>query len=130
MELNIWMPLSNADNIPSEVKFINCDTRDFNISMWADHNIDISHMSKLPHYSDAIINKNQIIPFLNDLMNRTGGIGDWRHIELKNKEWLKYIWFVRIDDDNFLAMTRNCTLISITHILDKIDWTNPYIMTE
>lgn len=130
MELNTWMPLCKANNIPDEVKFINCDTRDFNISMWSDHNIDISQMSKSPQYLDAIINKDQIIPFLNDLMNRTGGIGDWRHIELKSKEWLKYIWFVRIDDNNFLVMTRNRTLIDITHVFDKIDWSNPYIMTE
>lgn len=130
MELNTWQPLCNASLIPNEVKFINCDTRDFNISMWTDHSIDISQFHKLKRYSDAIINKDQIIPFLNDLMDRTGGIGDWRHIQLKSNEWLKYIWFIRIDNDNFLVMTRNCTLINMTNILNKIDWSNPYIMAE
>ena len=130
MELNTWQPLCNVSSIPNEVKFINCDTRDFNISMWTDHSIDISQFYKLKQYSDAVINKDQIISFLNDLMDRTGGIGDWRHIELKSKEWLKYIWFIRIDNDNFLVMTRNCTLINMTNILNKIDWSNPYIMAE
>lgn len=126
MKLETWIPLESSMIIPDEVKFINCDTRDFNLSAWTEYP-DRKHFKG---ESDDFICKHQIIPQLNKLKEETGGDGEWRHIELKNGSWLKYIWFMRIEDDKFIMATQEGQILNHETLFDMIDWSNPYIKTE
>ena len=130
MELNTWMPLSNADNIPSEVKFINCDTRDFNVFLSTKPSSLQEILADITKNSDYCIKEYSILALLKHLQDIAGGEGDWRYIQLKNQKWLKYIWFIRYDDLHFVTVTREGALLEPNKIEEMIDFSNPYLMTE
>lgn len=129
-----WMNLDPSTVIPEEVGFINVDTRDFHC--YFDVEFPNEYIGEIAtKVEDKYrISKEKIIDWVLDLKKKTGGDGDWRHIELKNEHggdrWLKYIWFVRVTQTHFVMMTRTGDLLEMDKILDEIDWSNPYIMTE
>lgn len=129
-----WMHLDSSTEISEEVGFINVDTRDFHC--YFDVKVPNEYIRDVATKAEDkyLISEEKIIDWILDLKKKTGGDGDWRHIELKNEhegdQWLKYIWFVRVSDTHFVMMTRDCNLLEIDKILEEIDWSNPYIMTE
>ena len=130
MKLNEWIPLRKMTAIPKEVQFINCDTRDFHIFLSTEpSSIQEQILANITKNTDRCLY--YLIPqILKHLQDITGGEGDWRHIELKNKKWLKYIWFIRHDDLHFVVATREGELLDPDKIEEMIDFSNPYLMTE
>lgn len=130
---NTWQPLSEEITISRKIKFINCDTRDFHIILSTKYPTtyeDFRQKLNETDYTKYLVHKDTIISFLSDLKQKTGGDGDWRHLELQSMYWLKYIWFVRYDKENFILTTREGKFFSPEQIISEIDWTDPYIMTE
>ena len=129
-----WMHLDSSTKISEEVGFINVDTRDFHC--YFDAKVPNEYIRDIATKAEDkyLISEEKIIDWILDLKQKTGGNGDWRHIELKNDHggdrWLKYIWFVRVSDIHFVMMTRAGALLEMDKILDEIDWSNPYIMAE
>lgn len=128
MKKNEWLSL-NVE-IPDEtVKFINCDTRDFHW-IWCeetpDNNIDFSFVPE-----ECLVDQKSIYFILNSIEIRTGGKGNWRHLEMVDGSWLKYIWFIRFDETRFAMVSGDpndhCWL---PRNFDKrINWSNPYVKT-
>lgn len=129
-----WMHLDSSTKISEEVGFINVDTRDFHCYFDANTPNEYIRDIATKAVDKYLISEEKIIDWILDLKQKTGGNGDWRHIELKNDHggdrWLKYIWFVRVSDIHFVMMTRAGALLEMDKILDEIDWSNPYIMAE
>jgi hypothetical protein len=130
MKLNEWIPLSEVSTIPEEVQFINCDTRDFHVLLSTEPCGRQEIFADITKDSDYCIKEYSILALLKQLQKITGGEGDWRHIELKNKKWLKYIWFIRHDDLHFVVATREGELLDPDKIEEMIDFSNPYLITE
>ena len=132
--LNTWTSFDPSMEITDEVSFINVDTRDFHWLLGTE--IPYEYLKEIAINADDkyLISKKDMIKWINDLKEKTGGDGDWRHIELKDGHggdcWLKYVWFVRATQTHFVMMTRTGNLLEMDKILEEIDWSNPYIMTE
>ena len=129
-----WVKFDPSMEITDEVSFINVDTRDFHWLLGTE--IPYEYLKEIAINADDkyLISKKDMIKWINDLKEKTGGDGDWRHIELKDGHggdcWLKYVWFVRVTWTHFVMMTRTSNLLEMDKILEEIDWSNPYIMTE
>lgn len=131
MKLNEWIPLSEVSTIPEEVQFINCDTRDFHIFLSTEPNSNTEHiLADITKDSKYCIKEYFIRALLKDLCKITGGEGEWRHIQLKDHRWLKYIWFTRYDDLRFVVSTREGGMLEPDKIEEMIDFSNPYLMAE
>lgn len=134
MKLNEWIPLSEVSTIPEEVQFINCDTRDFHVFLSTEIPNEYTKEIAVNADDKYLVSIEDMIEWISDLKKKTGGDGDWRHIELKNghggDRWLKYVWFVRVTWTHFVMMTRTCDLLEMDKILEEIDWSNPYLITE
>ena len=132
--LNEWIPMEADVVIPDEVQFISVDTRDFHWLLETE--TPNEYIKKIAVNADDkyLVSIEDMIEWISDLKKKTGGDGDWRHIELKNghggDRWLKYVWFVRVTWTHFVMMTRTCDLLEMNKILEEIDWSNPYIMAE
>jgi hypothetical protein len=131
MKLNEWIPLSEVSTIPEEVQFINCDTRDFHVFLSTEPNSNTeSILTNIDEDSKYCIRNYSVFALLRYLQDITGGEGEWRHIQLKDHRWLKYIWFTRYDDFHFVVSTREGELLEPDKIEEMIDFSNPYLMTE
>lgn len=131
MKLNDWIPLSEVSYISQNVQFINCDTRDFHVFLSTEPNSNTEHiLADITKDSKYCIKEYSIRALLKDLYKITGGEGDWRHIQLKDHRWLKYIWFTRYDDLHFVVSTREGELLDPDKIEEMIDFSNPYLITE
>lgn len=131
MKLNEWIPLSEVSYIPQNVQFINCDTRDFHVFLSTEPNSNTEHiLADITKDSKHCIKEYSILALLKHLQEITGGEGDWRHVQLKNHKWLKYIWFTKYDDFHFVVSTREGELLEPNKIEEMIDFSNPYVMTE
>lgn len=129
MKLNEWIPL--IPTIPEDVQFINCDTRDFHVFLSTEPNSNSEHiLTDITKDSKYCIKEYSILALLKHLKDITGGEGDWRHIQLKDHRWLKYIWFTRYDDLHFVVSTREGELLEPNKIEEMIDFSNPYLITE
>lgn len=130
MKLNEWIPLSEVSHIPQNVKFINCDTRDFHVFLSTEPNSIQEIFVDITKDSDYCIKADSIFKLLEKFQKITGGEGEWRHIQLKDHRWLKYIWFTRYDDFHFVVSTREGELLEPDKIEEMIDFSNPYLITE
>jgi hypothetical protein len=130
MKLNEWIPLSEVSYIPQNVKFINCDTRDFHVFLSTEPNSIQEIFADITKDSDYCIKEYSILAFLKHLHKITGGEGEWRHIQLKDYRWLKYIWFTKYDDLHFVVSTREGKMLEPDKIEEMIDFSNPYVITE
>ena len=131
MKLNEWIPLSEVSTISEEVQFINCDTRDFHVFLSTEPNSNTEHiLADITKDSKYCIKEYSILALLKHLQEITGGEGEWRHIQLKDYRWLKYIWFTRYDDLHFVVATREGELLDPDKIEEMIDFSNPYVITE
>lgn len=131
MKLNEWIPLSEVSIIPEEVQFINCDTRDFHVFLSTEPNSNTEHiLTDITKDSKHCIKEYSILALLKHLQEITGGEGDWRHIQLKDHRWLKYIWFTRYDGFHFVVSTREGGMLEPDKIEEMIDFSNPYVITE
>lgn len=131
MILNNWVPFTGTErNFPDEVSFINVDTRDFGWIISTDIPNSYAKDIAVQASNEYLVTEEEMIELIKDLKEKTGGNGEWRHIELKSKYWLKYIWFVRVAQDHYAMMTRECDLLEPGKMLELIDWSNPYLMTE
>lgn len=137
MRLNEWVKIPTEidevtglikEDIPNEVTFINVDTRDFHCFL-STKPLQTSVYKCAPEKYHVFID--MVFELMNDLKERTGGDGEWRHIELKRGGWLKYIWFIRISKTHFVMCTRDGkTYIDPLELIDSINWDNPYVKTE
>lgn len=130
MKLNEWIPLSEVSIIPENVQFINCDTRDFHVFLSTKPSSLQEIIADITKNSDYCIKEYSIRALLKHLQDITGGEGEWRHIQLKDDRWLKYIWFIRYDDLHFVVSTREGELLEPDKIEEIIDFSNPYLITE
>lgn len=131
MKLNEWISLSEVSTIPENVQFINCDTRDFHVFLSTEPNSNTEYiLADITKDSKYCITEYSILALLKHLRDITGGEGEWRHLELKNKKWLKYIWFIRYDDFHFVVSTREGEMLEPNKIEEMIDFSNPYLITE
>ena len=132
--LNTWTSFDPSMEITDEVSFISVDTRDFHWLLEKETPNEYTKKIAVNADDKYLVSMEDMIEWISDLKKKTGGDGDWRHIELKNghggDRWLKYVWFVRVTWTHFVMMTRTCDLLEMDKILDEIDWSNPYIMTE
>lgn len=137
MKLNEWINIPTEideatgllkEEIPDEVTFINVDTRDFHCFLSTEP-LKTSVYNHAPEKYHVFVDF--LLEIMNDLKEKTGGDGEWRHIELKNGDWLKYIWFIRISKTHFVMCTQNGkTYIDPLELMDSINWDNPYIYTK
>ena len=131
MKLNEWIPLSKVSTIPEEVQFINCDTRDFHVFLSTEpSSIQEQILVDVNEDSKYCIRNYSVFALLRYLQDITGGEGEWRHIQLKDHRWLKYIWFTRYDDFHFVVSTREGGMLEPDKIEEMIDFSNPYLITE
>lgn len=131
MKLNEWIPLSEVSYIPENVNFINCDTRDFHVILSTTPRNLIEHVTaNVIKDSKYCIKEYFIKGLLKSLYEITGGEGEWRHIQLKDDRWLKYIWFTRYDNLHFVVSTGNGEMLEPDKIEEMIDFSNPYLITE
>lgn len=131
MKLNEWIPLSEVSTIPEEVQFINCDTRDFHVFLSTEpSSIQEQILVDVNEDSKYCIRNYSVFALLRYLQDITGGEGEWRHIQLKDHRWLKYIWFTRYDDFHFVVSTREGGMLEPDKIEEMIDFSNPYLITE
>lgn len=132
--LNTWTSFDPSMEITDEVSFISVDTRDFHWLLETETPNEYTKEIAMNADDKYLVSMEDMIEWIDDLKKKTGGDGEWRHIELKNghggDRWLKYIWFVRVTWTHFVMMTRTCDLLEMDKISDEIDWSNPYIMTE
>lgn len=129
-----WVKFDPSMEITDEVSFINVDTRDFHWLLGTEIPNEYAKEIAVNADDKYLISTEDMIKWINDLKEKTGGDGDWRHIELKDghggDRWLKYVWFVRVTRTHFVMMTRTCNLLEMDKILEDIDWSNPYIMID
>lgn len=132
--LSTWTSFDPSMEITDEVSFISVDTRDFHWLLEKETPNGYTKEIAVNADDKYLVSMEDMIEWISDLKKKTGGDGDWRHIELKNghggDRWLKYVWFVRVSWTHFVMMTRTCDLLEMDKILEEIDWSNPYIMTE
>lgn len=132
--LNTWVSFDPSMEITDEVSFINVDTRDFYWLLETETPNEYTKEIAMNADDKYLISKEDMIEWIGGLKKKTGGDGDWRYIELKDVHggdcWLKYVWFVRVTQTHFVMMTRACNLLEMDKILQEIDRSNPYIMTE
>lgn len=132
--LNTWTSFDHSTEITDEVSFISVDTRDFHWLLETETPNEYAKETAMNADDKYLVSIEDMIKWIGDLKKKTGGDGNWRHIELKNghggDRWLKYVWFVRVTWTHFVMMTRTCDLLEMDKISDEIDWSNPYIMTE
>lgn len=132
--LNTWTSFDPSTEITDEVSFIGVDTRDFHWLLGTEMPNEYTKETAMNADDKYLVSKEDMIEWIKGLKEKTGGDGDWRHIELKDghggDRWLKYVWFIRVTWTHFVMMTRTCNLLEMDKILDEIDWSNPYIMTE
>ena len=116
-----WVKFDPSMEITDEVSFINVDTRGFHWLLGTE--IPYTYLKEIAiNAADKyLISKKDMIKWINDLKEKTGGDGDWRHIELKDghggDRWLKYVWFVRVTWTHFVMMTRTGNLLEMDKIL-------------
>lgn len=129
-----WVKFDPSMEITDEVSFINVDTRDFHWLLGTEIPNEYTKEIAVSADNKYLISKEDMIKWINDLKEKTGGDGDWRHIELKDghggDRWLKYVWFVRVTWTHFVMMTRTGNLLEMDKIFEEIDWSNPYIMID
>lgn len=129
-----WLKFDPSMEITDEVSFINVDTRDFHCFLSTETPNKYTEEIAVNADDKYLISKEDMIGWIGDLKEKTGGDGDWRHIELKDgrggDRWLKYVWFVRVSATHFVMMTQTYNLLEMDKILENIDWSNPYVMTE
>lgn len=132
--LNTWTSFDPSMEITDEVSFISVDTRDFHWLLETETPNEYAKKIAMNADDKYLVSIEDMVEWISDLKKKTGGDGEWRHIELKNghggDRWLKYVWFVRVTWTHFVMMTRTCDLLEMDKISDEIDWSNPYIMTE
>lgn len=143
-----WTPLKHFNDnyeIPDEVQVIHCDTRDFYIIGGKDKpkryknptcgleyatNKGLQRLYNLfakTNRGEYSIPKTEIIPWLKELCENTGGYdADWRYIQSNIKygdSWnLKYIRFVRDDKDrdNFIVCNSYMFPIKYKDLIDNL----------
>lgn len=144
-EYDRWVRIKNmAENIKIEdnVQVMSCDTRDFamgwqfeqpKISNYHNdiYNEGIKNLLNLYRVSNRdkyIIPKTNIIKWLTDLCEKTGGTAlEWRYVEAKVRHcenWaLKYIRFVRDieNSDNFIVCNSYMQPIHWKEIIPKLN---------
>lgn len=110
-----WKYIDTYESLP-DADFIHCDTRDFHILCVEDKEYlkkaekEIRKKFGYETLSDCQFDKEEILPMLKDLENKSGGKGSWRHLTLgvtSKIGWLKYIRFIKWNN-KYLAYTTNC----------------------
>lgn len=140
MELNNWTDFVIGTTIPAEVNFINLDTRDF---QWFLSTFDLDEMDEVQNaynyfmmqsddfkrrHSTTMESLSFLVQFLYE---RTGGEGDWRHLCYKKSGgWLKYIWFIRVNENEFAVYDRDRTFIDPTTLKDILDFDSEYAQAD
>lgn len=89
-----WKPLNELVITP-DINIIHVDTRDFHFT---------TSIMEVKPSNEALIKEEEIIPFLTDLRNRSGGEVEWRLLKFENYRdcsgaWCKYLRFYRYDKD-------------------------------
>ena len=130
MELNKWIDFSVNYEIPKEVEFINCDTRDFGCYFSTEKNSKANEIIKYaPDF--CLVSAEFLLFVLNDIYIKSGGKGEWRHLETKDKHWVKYISFTRFNDTHFIMTTRDGEkYLSPNKLKDIINWENDYAYVD
>lgn len=137
MILNNWTPFEPGFIVFDEVNFISVDTRDFHVLCVTD---EIYNLTSGPMcaYENFMHRSNEFkrlhstsaesLPFLIQfLFDKTGGEGDWRHLTYKKSgRWLKYIWFIRINETEFAVCDSERNFIDPTKLKDILDFDNEY----
>lgn len=100
-----WVSLSSLESIPEKANSYHCDTRDFHIISFTGYNEiredniigDLKNNKIDPKY---LIKDTEVLEFLRNLENISGGTGDWRYLSFNNPStgWLKYIRMYRYED--------------------------------
>lgn len=98
-----WKYIDEYESLP-DAEFIHCDTRDFHILCVDDNQAEtlknIRNVAGYGTLSDCKFTKEEILKVLKDLETRSGGKGRWRLISTESHPtWLKYIRFIKIDED-------------------------------
>lgn len=83
--------------INPKINIIHVDTRDFHF---------VTNSMKVNGSKESLIKENEITPFLNDLLERSGGKSKWRLLSFDDYKdiggnWCKYLRFYRIDGENW-----------------------------
>ncbi len=143
-----WVQINNLDSkmeIPLEVFTIHCDTRDFaltwnkekpeldsnvrtNGEAWRNEGLlEIKHLLTKSNKEKYLINQTEIISWLNDLSEASGGNSKtWRHLSSNiirhGNGWeLKYIRFYRYDNSNFIVCSDHYYPIHYKELINNID---------
>lgn len=126
-----WKKLQEDTDIDPTINFISCDTRDFDVYMCNEYpKMDDFQMDQWKHFEKTFIDEDFVIGILNELKRATGGDGDWRHITTVDGHWLKYIWFVRANDTQFVMLSKGYGIIDKSQLFEIIDWSSEYVKTK
>lgn len=117
-KMNEWKYIDEYESLPN-TDFIHCDTRDFHIicvnnkGYKRETRLELKRINTQSMFSDCLFTKDEILKILKDLENRSGGKGNWRHIQIDDIHWLKYIRFIKWNDDKYLAYANDdCKILS------------------
>lgn len=91
-----WKPLNELVITP-DINIIHVDTRDFHFT---------TSIMEVKPSNEVLIKEEEIIPFLEDLRNRSGGRIKWRLLRFEkykdySETWYKYLRFYRYDKDTW-----------------------------
>lgn len=118
-EKNEWIYIGDYISL-SDTDFIHCDTRDFHI-LCIDNKKSLKETLKEIESFDSTgceYTKEEILNILKSLELKSGGKKDWRLLSTKSHPtWLKYIRFVKVDNDKYIAYTTSGD--RITKLLDR-----------
>lgn len=112
IKFGIWIPIEDIKEFDlNQCNIMHCDTRDFHAIMHEDQ-VDSKKIDQLSSkdskkFEKYKISQKEIIAFLKNLEERTGGVSDWRYlfnIKDESRQWIKYIRFFRLDKNNFVVM--------------------------
>lgn len=117
-KMNEWKYIDEYESLPN-TDSIHCDTRDFYINCINNKEykreirLELKRINTQSMFSDYLFTKDEILKILKDLENRSGGKGDWRYIQIDDIPWLKYIRFIKWNDDKYLAYANDdCKILS------------------
>lgn len=120
MKTDNWLPLNNFKNENfNDFLVFNVDTRDFHCYLRKELEEELDK-DEILSKNFQIIKKEEILPFVKDLFEKSGGEGQWRmlsfgNIEKISNKWIKYIRFYNINNVIYVGYN-NCEFLPYKEI--------------
>ena len=104
---NKWIYIRDIIGIGSEINSLHCDTRSFDVTMSENTALVGGAINKKKLSPESLIPVDEILDFIKNLEDITGGKWEWRMLCFKGitdtMGWLKYVRMYRYSEDKFIV---------------------------